>query len=55
MYHGCEIVFDSSEVPEQAVAEASDIPDVQVSQCIDPAVFDTYAVKHAIPAHGSCM
>lgn len=31
VYHGCEIVFDSSEVPDQAVLVATDVPDVQVS------------------------
>lgn len=31
VYHGCEIVFDSSEVPDQAVSVATDVPDVQVS------------------------
>ena len=30
MYHGCEVVFDSSEVPEEALAAAADVPDVQV-------------------------
>lgn len=31
VYHGCEIVFDSSEVPDQAMAAAIHVPDVQVS------------------------
>ena len=31
VYHGCEIVFDSSEVPGQAMSVATDVPDVQVS------------------------
>ena len=30
VYHGCEIVFDSCEVPEQAIAAAMQVPDVQV-------------------------
>ena len=30
VYHGCEIVFDSSEVPDQAMSAATDVPDVQV-------------------------
>lgn len=31
VYHGCEIVFDSSEVPDQAMSVATDVSDVQVS------------------------
>ena len=31
VYHGCEIVFDSSEVPDQAMSVATSVPDVQVS------------------------
>ncbi|KAL3158170.1 hypothetical protein ABBQ32_011759 [Trebouxia sp. C0010 RCD-2024] len=30
VYHGCEIVFDSSEVPDQAMAAAIHVPDVQL-------------------------
>ncbi|KAL0027978.1 hypothetical protein WJX79_007636 [Trebouxia sp. C0005] len=30
VYHGCEIVFDSSEVPEQAMAAATQVSDVQL-------------------------
>lgn len=30
MYSGCEIVFDSSEVPARAVAAADHVEDVQV-------------------------
>ncbi|DBB15061.1 TPA: hypothetical protein ACH3X3_004077 [Trebouxia sp. C0006] len=30
VYHGCEIVFDSSEVPEQAMAAAAQVADVQL-------------------------
>ncbi|DBA88599.1 TPA: hypothetical protein ACH3X1_004246 [Trebouxia sp. C0004] len=30
VYHGCEIVFDSSEVPDQAMAAATQVPDVQL-------------------------
>ena len=38
MYHGCEIVFDSSEVPEQAMAAAAQVADVQVYMHVTPAM-----------------
>ena len=34
VYHGCEIVFDSSEVPEQAMAAATQVADVQVCRAL---------------------
>jgi len=38
VYRGCEIVFDSSEVPDQAMAAATQVPDVQVYTHVTPAV-----------------
>lgn len=45
VYHGCEIVFDSSEVPDQAMAVATDVPDVQVGiTAADHAYASTFTI-----------
>ena len=39
VYSGCEIVFDSSEVPSQAVEAADDVEDVQVASSTNKVMF----------------